>query len=604
MATSTGAPAAIGGGVRVHLADERPDRGGGSDGGRRRPVAMKMKSRRVGSAACSCVAATDRSFSYVLVPARTGTPRPPAAGTCRFHPSTGGGRDRGETAALDDLRAHATPLRDCLDRTSGTAICRTESRAGYGLEMPLRLAFYQPDIPQNTGTMLRMCACLGVDGRDRRAGELPHLRPRLSPRRPGLSRRGGHRAACCPSPLSRPGGPLPDAGSFFLSTGGTNTPTGFGFRPDDILMVGRESAGVPVAVHDAADERLVVPIRPPSRSLNVAVAAAMALGEALRQIDGLSASGHVGTLDPMLAPAARLGCRRIVTAHSALSRDRAPQATPRARPSRLCAIGSASPSSGSRTILPASMPGSGRPPGRFHAQAVGAAAIIRERPGGGGVMAIMHGRVFEKVGVHCSTVHGEFSPEFRKDIPGAADDPRFWASGISLIAHPVNPQRPGRPHEHPLRRDDQGLVRRWRGPHARPRPAQDAGRSQFGRLPSRVRDGVPAGHAVADYAKFKAWCDDYFFLKHRNEPRGIGGIFFDWLASRDWTADFAFVRAVGEAFLGVYPRLVERQLRARHGRTRNATSNSSGAGAMSSSTCSTTGARFSASRPAAMSNRS
>ncbi|MEQ9608521.1 MAG: oxygen-dependent coproporphyrinogen oxidase [Kiloniellaceae bacterium] len=192
------------------------------------------------------------------------------------------------------------------------------------------------------------------------------------------------------------------------------------------------------------------------------------------------------------------------------------------------------------------------PPGRFERKAW-------ERPaeagsGGGGVMALMRGRVFEKGGVNVSTVYGQFSADFAKQIPGAEADPRFWASGISLVAHLRSPLVPA------VHMNTRHIVttKAWfgGGGDLNPMYPVDEDTADFHAAFQAACDRHDPGY----FAKFKKWCDEYFFIPHRGEARGVGGIFYDYLDSGDWEDDFAFTQDVGRAFLEIYPALVRRHM--------------------------------------------
>ena len=169
-------------------------------------------------------------------------------------------------------------------------------------------------------------------------------------------------------------------------------------------------------------------------------------------------------------------------------------------------------------------------------------------------MALLRGAVFEKAGVNVSTVYGQFSPEFAPQIPGCDEERGFWASGLSLVIHPLNPFVPA------VHMNTRHLMtsQSWFGGGADLTPTFEF-KEDTHDFHAGLRQACDQHHPD-DYAKFKLWCDEYFYLPHRQEPRGVGGIFYDYLDTGDFDHDFAFTRAVGEAFLDLYPKIVRRHL--------------------------------------------
>lgn len=207
--------------------------------------------------------------------------------------------------------------------------------------------------------------------------------------------------------------------------------------------------------------------------------------------------------------------------------------------------------------LEQSLSNSQRPAGTFERKAWRRSGES-EGGGGGGVMSLMRGRVFEKVGVHVSTVEGEFSPEFRRQMPGAAEDPRFWASGISIIAHPRNPHAPT------AHLNTRFIITTnwWFGGGGDLTPMLEERRRQDHPDSRDFHAAMEQAciESAVDYQKYKTWCDDYFYLPHRGEMRGVGGIFYDNHNSGDFASDFRFTQNVGRFFLEVYPKIVQRNM--------------------------------------------
>jgi coproporphyrinogen III oxidase len=174
-------------------------------------------------------------------------------------------------------------------------------------------------------------------------------------------------------------------------------------------------------------------------------------------------------------------------------------------------------------------------------------------PGGGGVRGVMKGRVFEKVGVNVSTVGGTLEGDFGRTIHGAGDDPRFFATGISLVAHMANPHVPAVHMNTRFLR----TTKQWFGGGADLNPPLPV-EQDTADFHARLRAACDA-HDPAYYPRFKQWADDYFYIRHRQVHRGVGGIFYDHLEG-EFEEAFAFTRDVGEAFLDIYPAIVRRRM--------------------------------------------
>ena len=187
------------------------------------------------------------------------------------------------------------------------------------------------------------------------------------------------------------------------------------------------------------------------------------------------------------------------------------------------------------------------PPGKFNQK------CWSRDGGGGGVMSMMEGRLFEKVGVNVSTVMGIFSKEFGKEIAGAEDDPRFWASGISIVAHMWSPHVPA------IHMNTRHITttKSWfgGGTDLTPMIPNDGDTNVF----HTALEAACNQHDSTYYPRFKKWCDEYFYLPHRDEPRGIGGIFYDQL-DNDFYSDFQFTKDIGLTFKEVFPQIVRRHM--------------------------------------------
>ncbi len=177
---------------------------------------------------------------------------------------------------------------------------------------------------------------------------------------------------------------------------------------------------------------------------------------------------------------------------------------------------------------------------------------------GGGEMSILRGKVFEKAGVNISTVYGPLSKELKGKIPGSVNSKNFWASGISVVIHPYSPKIPA------IHMNTRFIIteKSWfgGGTDITPSNLKSVGSKRIAKYFHEKLEDICENYQKGSYIKFKKWCDDYFFLPHRNEHRGLGGIFYDYLNSENWELDFIFTKNVGKTFLKTYRDIVKKTL--------------------------------------------
>jgi coproporphyrinogen III oxidase len=394
----------------------------------------------------------------------------------------------------------------------------------------IELALFQPEIPQNAGTLLRLGACLGVEVNIIEPCGFALSNRRL--KRAGMDylshasfRRWQDWAAFHGSHDQAQGKRL-----ILLTPNASVSYVDFQFSEDDVILVGRESDGFPPEILKAIPHHIMIPMQVGYRSLNVATAASMVVGEALRQTKKFSIpSGNI-------IKALKLSTDKKQEAHGWF------QELQQQIIDSLEVIEEqygASPSIEERVV---------DKPGKFQK------TPWEYKGEGGGVSAVLKGRIFEKAGVNVSCIKGEFSGDMKEKVPGALENPQFWACGISLVIHPWSPFIPT------IHFNTRVIetTRHWFGGGIDITPMNPEFKEKDA-YAQELKD-ICDRQDPAYYERFKAWCDSYFYLQNRQEPRGVGGIFYDNLNSENWQKDFLFTQSIGQFFLKFYPALVRKYI--------------------------------------------